>query len=103
MSEALSPVKFRVGPVPEPHTLEWHRMVYVEERLQRDGSQLWVITRGGAVLSRLGDWEYEPIPSSRSDEFIARTRWPDLEIAAAAATAALARESAGLRFDQQPS
>jgi hypothetical protein len=28
------------------------------------------------VLNRAGDWEYEPQPSSRTEEFLARTRWP---------------------------
>jgi len=29
-----------------------------------------------SVLNREGLWEYEPMPSSRTDEFRVRTRWP---------------------------
>lgn len=50
-----------------------------------DGSPLsWCVRRAdGAVLAKDGEWEYEPLPSSRDDEFIARTRWPTARTAAA--------------------
>jgi len=41
----------------------------------------WAVRRmGRAVLNVDGQWEHEPLPSSRSDEFLARTRF-DLETA----------------------
>lgn len=44
--------------------------IFVESR----GPGVWVITNGSSVLNNLGEWEYEPRPSSRTDEFIDRTR-----------------------------
>jgi hypothetical protein len=43
---------------------------------QRDGSRLWAVRdASGSVLNKLGEWEYEPLPSSRDDEFLARCRY----------------------------
>ncbi len=44
--------------------------IFVESR----GPGVWVVTNGSSVLNNLGEWEYEPRPSSRTDEFIDRTR-----------------------------
>lgn len=45
--------------------------VYIEER----GDDTWAISDGFSnVLNSELAWEYEPRPSSRTDEFIARTR-----------------------------
>jgi hypothetical protein len=36
----------------------------------------WAIREGGSVLSKDDNqWELEPSPSYRDDEFLARTRW----------------------------
>lgn len=43
------------------------------ERRDLEG-ELWCITRMGQCLNKRGKWEYEPLPSSRSDAFKARTR-----------------------------
>lgn len=61
--------------------------IYVEECQQRDNSVLYAIRQRGFCLNKQGDWEYEPIPSSRDDAFIARCRWADLEDAISAARA----------------
>lgn len=47
------------------------------ELTQRRGleSVKWTILQGGACFNKQGKWEYEPMPSSRTDEFIERTRW----------------------------
>lgn len=37
--------------------------------------QLWCVSYSGCVLNRKGAWEYEPMPSSRSYAFMARTRY----------------------------
>lgn len=65
---------------PCPITLE------IRWRGKRAGQDTWVVTEGDEVLgveSRC--WEIEPQPSSRSDEFIARTRFTSLEAAYRAA------------------
>jgi hypothetical protein len=49
------------------------RIVYVESMDSPNGRK-YAVTRDGAVLSKDGEWEYEPTPSSRTDEFIERTR-----------------------------
>jgi len=48
----------------------------VEDRGQRDGSRLWAVTwLGHHCLNKDGEWEREPLPSSRDDDFLERTRW----------------------------
>jgi hypothetical protein len=49
--------------------------VFVESR----GLGIWAVCNGGCVRNVLGEWEYEPFPSGRDDEFIARTRFPFAE------------------------
>lgn len=40
------------------------------------GENAWAITsRGKTVLSKDGEWEYEPFPSERTEDFLDRTRW----------------------------
>lgn len=43
--------------------------------VQKRGNDLWVAYSLGYVLNHDGSWEYEPLPSSRTEEFIARTRY----------------------------
>lgn len=43
----------------------------------------WSIREGGAVLSKEDQWEYEPSPSNRDDDFLERTRWDSMTEAAA--------------------
>jgi hypothetical protein len=57
----------------------------VEAARQKDGSVLWAVRRFGDCMSRAGEWEHEPLPSSRHDAFIARCRFPSAEAAIAAA------------------
>jgi hypothetical protein len=52
--------------------------VEAKRRRQRDGSSLWAVTYGSEVLNRNGEWEYEPIPSSRDDDFLRRCRFASL-------------------------
>ncbi len=44
----------------------------------------WAIRQAGFCLNRKGDWEYEPIPSSRTEAFFKRCRFNTLEDAVAA-------------------
>jgi len=48
----------------------------VAARINRDNRTMWAIVSGNAVLNHDAEWEHEPLPSNRSDDFIARTRWP---------------------------
>ncbi len=54
---------------------EYHDMVTLERCLQPDDSSKWKIKRRGYCLGKEGEWELEPIPSSRTDEFYSRCRW----------------------------
>jgi hypothetical protein len=47
--------------------------VALELRVRNKG--LWVVLWRGDCLNRDLTWEYEPLPSNRSDEFLARTRF----------------------------
>jgi hypothetical protein len=54
------------------------RMRHVEIRIRiRPGNpESWaVVGEGSSVLSRDGDWEYESLPSNRTDEFLQRCRY----------------------------
>lgn len=48
-----------------------HKAVYVIYR----GNNKYVVSDHASVLSITGDWEWEPSPSNRDDEFITRTRF----------------------------
>lgn len=56
----------------------------IERRDQRDATQLWAVKDGSCCLAKDGEWEYEPLPSSRDEEFIARCRYATKEEALAA-------------------
>lgn len=43
---------------------------------QKFGSEKWAVRRNGRVLNKQGEWEWEPMPSSRDEEFLARCRFP---------------------------
>lgn len=43
--------------------------------IESRGFGAWVISSGSAVWNTFNEWEYEPRPSSRPDDFIARTRF----------------------------
>lgn len=61
------------------------REIVIMERQGRDAVR-WSISvdiHSGCCLNRDGDWEYEPVPSSRDDEFYARCRFPSFEDAVA--------------------
>lgn len=59
--------------------------ITIEERQQPFGkNSLWAVKKGNCVLNREGEWEYEMLPSSRDEEFIARCRFESAEGAAQA-------------------
>lgn len=49
--------------------------VLLTNRHSIDGSDHWAIVEHGCCLNKSGEWELEPIPSSRDDAFYARCRW----------------------------
>lgn len=59
----------------------WGEVIEVRLELvkQLDGSERWAIREGGAVLSKGGKWEFEPIPSSRTKSFLNRCRFGSAE------------------------
>jgi len=59
--------------------------VTVERCQQMKGPDLWAVRCSGNVLSRTGEWEYEPQPSSRDAAFLDRCRFADLGYAIAIA------------------
>lgn len=45
-------------------------------RVERRGAEAWAVCDGASVVNRDGGREHEPMPSSRDEAFIARTRFP---------------------------
>lgn len=54
---------------------EKQKYIYIESR----GKDAWAVCEMGEVLNSSGDFEYESMPSSRTDEFINRTRFKTVE------------------------
>ncbi len=65
------------------HTFKRHS-VFIEARKQETGLTKWVCSTGDqTALNGAGKFEYEPLPSNRDAEFIARTRFDSPEAALA--------------------
>ncbi|MGJ7553066.1 hypothetical protein ACSFBI_03650 [Variovorax sp. RB3P1] len=62
--------------------------ITVQRARQLEGPPLWKVCYRGSVLNKHGTWEYEPMPSSRTDEFLGRCRFASAELAIAAAIVA---------------
>jgi hypothetical protein len=72
--------------------VEFHRMnspFYVGER--------WCVRRRGNCLNHDSEWEWEPSPSSREDEFYARCRFNTMDEAVAAYNKMEQAEKGGAR------
>lgn len=63
MSVEITPVRFQVG--------AGRNAIFIEDR----GNGKWAVSNGCSVLATDGEWEYEPRPSNRDDDFLARTRF----------------------------
>ncbi len=48
-----------------------------ELKVEYRGNDRWAVVDTGSCLNHAGEWEYEPMPSNRDDEFFARCRWPN--------------------------
>ena len=53
----------------------YNRPIEIQAREQRDYSIKWVLKMHEWVLGKDGDFHREPMPSSRTDEFIENTRF----------------------------
>ncbi|MGJ7497508.1 hypothetical protein ACSFA8_20870 [Variovorax sp. RT4R15] len=63
--------------------------ILIQRARQIDGPALWAVRLNGDCLNRNGLWEWEPMPSGRDDEYLARCRFDSATDAIAAARAAL--------------
>ena len=61
------------------------------------GPNAWAIINEGSVLAHDGEWEYEPFPSARDEEFFARCRWPTAREAIAFAEQHMAKYPSGYK------
>lgn len=73
----LRPVRFELDKDAE---------VFVEER----GEGQWAIVQHGFTLNAHGAWAHEPLPSSRTPEYLKANRWSTPEACETAYTAAKA-------------
>ncbi len=62
--------------------------ILVERVSQRDGSDLWAVRLHGQCLNKQGEWEAEPMPSSRDSDFLTRCRFATSDAAIDAALCA---------------
>lgn len=51
------------------------------ERVEGHAGTRWAVRWNGHCLNKDGKFEYEPLPSGRTDEFLARCRWESAEAA----------------------
>jgi hypothetical protein len=78
----LKPIKYQVG---EPGQ-DYEGLIYIEYRgtqgddpipgWKPEENERWAICRGSMCFNKQGEWEHEPMPSSRTMPFFARTRFP---------------------------
>ncbi len=62
----------------------------------KDDEDVWAIRCGGLCWTRDRGWEAEPMPSSRTDEFLARARFTEKEACALAIALAAGHPGAAL-------
>lgn len=74
------PSSYTVSILPERNIDTHLYEIRVEERGQIDGTTRWAVCRMGQCLNRRGRWDYEMLPSSRTDRWIAGHRF-DLDTA----------------------
>lgn len=56
-------------------TPESYRYCATEITVQKRSATQWCVSNGASVWSKDGQWEYEPLPSNRDEEFFQRTRY----------------------------
>lgn len=55
------------------------REIHIEQRMQVDGNEKWAVKMENWVLGKDNKYHYEPLPSSRTDDFINNTRFDSKE------------------------
>ena len=68
-----------------PTAVGAYNEVRIERARQASGPDLWAVRYCGDVLNKQGEWEWEPMPSGRDEDFLARARFDSAEEAIAAA------------------
>ncbi len=53
--------------------------ITIETAVQIDGPDLFAVRYAGRCLNKFGEWEMEPMPSSRSEDFLERCRFASIE------------------------
>jgi hypothetical protein len=59
--------------LPEGNVNYWHYAIKVAYR----GDGLWAVLNGGFCLGTDGEWDYEPSPSGRDDDWLATHRFDE--------------------------
>jgi hypothetical protein len=62
----------------DKHPLEYPK---IDRCGQIKGDDLFAVRMHGRCLNKEGKWEYEPIPSSRDEDFLSRCRFETFEAA----------------------
>ncbi len=70
----LEPTQWTLCPVPVGE----HQPVHIDRVRKRDGTDWYAIRQGGVCMDTVGDWEFEPLPSNRTEEWLQRFRFPTL-------------------------
>lgn len=74
------------SPIPVGHCDRDTWQVTVDLRHSRDGVQSWAVRISGRALNtETGEFDYEPIPSERTDDWLATHRFSDYDAACRAA------------------
>ena len=60
--------------------------VQIQRAIQGDGSTRWVVRCALNCLNAIGEWEYEPMPSSRDADFLSRCRYASPHLALSSLT-----------------
>ena len=71
----ITPTEYRVGTLDDAQR---GIALFIKLRIGGSGEERFAITKSDhsrEVLNRSGEWEWEPRPSERSDEFIQNTRF----------------------------
>lgn len=82
--QRVTPTRYTVSRLPDDTSDYSTWSVQVEA----SGNGRWAVRNGGRCLNKDGEWEYEPLPSSRSAEWLDTVRWDDLTEAIQSAQAA---------------
>jgi hypothetical protein len=83
---------------PMPLAISWgfygrdEDVLTIDRIRQGNGNDRFAVRHGRVCLNHKGEMEYEPQPSSRSDEFLTRCRFDTFEEAVAAAHAWMAKQ-----------